>query len=365
MQSMLVRWGVCVLLGATGCEAEDPAREIPPIIWSGAQLDYAPRPGAYELCEGTLPYMDRYVALVADAMGVEVDRSLVYVHASGDGDLPCQEGVVGCAFFEGVYSKVAPQEHEIVHGVRGWSGFSPGFFEEGAAEVFGDDARAAVRVMSNGSLMEGIEAASVETGLPLRWYPRAGHFAAHLHERYGPEVTQELLRRTDARAGEGRAIEVIEAVTGAGWDEIVEEYAKVPECAQARYRYPLHGCEEPTVLRAWCDGDESVGIIERIACDDPDTIGPRNGEMWTTIAVEVPEDGDYRFVARLGEGAVGSEMTIEECAVGCDKIMAKVPMGGGNSMEVFLRKGRYALRLTRPEGEPAEVRMEISGAGCG
>ncbi|MCX4243757.1 hypothetical protein [Paraliomyxa miuraensis] len=366
MQSSLVWRSMIVLLGAAGCEAEESGLEIPPIIWSGAQLDYAPQPGAYELCEGTLPYMDRYVGLVADAMGGEVERPLIYVHGSEDGDSPCERDGVGCAFRDGVYAKVAPQEHEIVHGVRGWYGFSQLFFEEGTAEILGDDARFEMRETSNGDLMEGIEAASDETGLPFRWYPRAGHFVAHLHDRYGLEVTRALLLETDASSGAERAIEVIEDVTGVEWEDLVDEYAKEPECDQARFRYPLYGCEEPTALRARCEGDEAVFIRERIACDEPGTVGPRNGEIWKTIAVDVPEDGEYTFFSWVEEGAAGSRLVVEECALGCDKIMAEMSLGFDIPIPVvFLRKGRYALRLTRPEGAGTDASVRISGGGCG
>lgn len=181
------------------CTPDDPGRNIPPIVWSGEHLDYAPQDGAHELCEGTLPYMDHYVALVADVMQVELDRPLVYVLGSDLEDSFCErEGALGCAFDDSVYSRVAPQEHEIVHGVRAFEGFSHIFFDEGAAEVFGDDAEASLRVPANGDLLEGIEAAHPDGGLPSAWYPRAGHFAAYLHDRHGPEVTTALLRQTHA-----------------------------------------------------------------------------------------------------------------------------------------------------------------------
>jgi hypothetical protein len=163
MRSTSLLWGVIVLLGTSGCEAEDPEREIPPITWSGAQLDYAPQPGAYELCEGTLPYMDRYVGLAADAMGVEVDRPLVYVHASDDGDLPCPNGALGCAFRDSVYAKVAPQEHEIVHGVRGWHDFSQLFFEEGTADRYTAARYGEFRVAADGeSILTGLRDRDLE-----------------------------------------------------------------------------------------------------------------------------------------------------------------------------------------------------------
>jgi hypothetical protein len=61
-------WVLGVWLGAVACAPEEESvREIPAVTWSGVHLDYAPQPGAYALCEGTLPYMDRYVGLVAEA----------------------------------------------------------------------------------------------------------------------------------------------------------------------------------------------------------------------------------------------------------------------------------------------------------
>ncbi|MCX4242077.1 hypothetical protein [Paraliomyxa miuraensis] len=361
-------WVSAALLGAVACvpPQEDPSREIPPITWSGAQLDYAPQPGAYELCAGTLPYMDRYVALVADAMGMEIDQPLVYVHGSEDGETFCEhEGTLGCSFDDSVYSRVAPQEHEIVHGVRGWQGFSHLFFEEGTAEVFGDDAPLAFRVPSNGDLLEGVMAASRERGLPTHWYPRAGHFVAYLHERYGPEPTAALLQETNAFSSPDRAIEVLEDVTGLPWAEIQENYETQPECDQAHYRYPLYGCEEPTALRPRCDGVETVWISERVACDDPTTLGPRDGEIWKSIAVEIPVDGEYLFFSYVEEGAAGATITIEECSMGCGSIVLEESMGLVLPLErVLLRAGRYALRLTRPVEAPATVELSISGPDC-
>jgi transketolase len=52
-------------------------------------------------------------------------------------------------------------------------------------------------IVSDGDLMEGIEIASDDPGLPMHWYPRAGHFVAHLQDRYGPEVTQTLLQLSE------------------------------------------------------------------------------------------------------------------------------------------------------------------------
>lgn len=355
-----------VALLASSCAPDEPRRDIPPVVWSGEVLDFAPQDGAPEVCDGTLPYMDRTVSLVADVMGMELDRPLVYVLGSELEESFCEEEqTLGCSFDDSVYSRVAPQEHELVHGVRGTLGFSHLFFEEGTAEVFGDDSELALRVPANGDLMDGIETANAQDGLPSSWYPRAGHFVAFLHDRFGPEVTTALLQQTDAFSSASEAIGVVEAVTGMPFDELRAEYDAEPVCEQARYRYPLYGCDEPAALRQRCEGDTAVFIDERIACDDPATVGPRDGQLWKYIAFEVPADGEYWIWAYTETRAPEATITIEECSMRCDSIVVNKPMGTElNDEPVFLRSGRYSVRLTRPVDVPGEVSLIVRGDDC-
>lgn len=130
------------LLVAACAPEPDGDPEIPPITWSGTHLDYAPQPHVEPICRGTLPYMDRYVELAATAMDVELDGPVLYVHGSLDDEPFCKPGRVGCTSIEArVYSYLVPHEHELVHAARSFDGFSQYFFEEGVAEMFGDDAR--------------------------------------------------------------------------------------------------------------------------------------------------------------------------------------------------------------------------------
>jgi hypothetical protein len=360
-------WALAAMLPTAACAPDDePRRDIPPITWSGAHLDYAPQQGAYELCAGTLPYMDRYVALAATAMHVDLDEPLVYVHGSDEEASFCAlEGVLGCAFRDSVYSFVAPQEHEIVHGVRSFAGFSHLFFEEGAAELFGDDTPMSLRVPANGDLREGIESANAPSRLASHWYPRAGHFAAYLHSQHGPEVTAELLRQTDPYSSSTRAIQALEAATGMPFADLRADYESEPTCDQPHFRYPLYACNDPAALRARCDGDSAVSFHERIACDDPTTLGPRDDEIWKHVAFEVPADGEYTFIAYTEEKATGARIEVKECSMRCDSIVFEKPMGIELPYQpVFLRAGRYAVRLTRPAEAPGSVSLKISGDDC-
>lgn len=123
---------------AGACGPDDPF-EIPPIVWSGHHLDFAPQAHATPVCAGTAPYMDRYLDLLAADMGVAIGRS-VYVHGSRDDPSPCDDDALAC-FHDGavIYSPMAPHEHELVHAARYDVGHPMTFFEEGAAEMFGGD----------------------------------------------------------------------------------------------------------------------------------------------------------------------------------------------------------------------------------
>jgi hypothetical protein len=352
--------------GALACAPEEPPRrEIPPVVWAGEHLEYAPQEGAYEPCAGTLPYMDRYVGLAAAAMGVELEEPLIYVQGSEEAESFCEHaGTLGCTFRDSVYARVAPQEHELVHGVRAAHGFSHLFFEEGTAELFGDDARMPSRGPAKGGLLEAMDGASFERGLPTRWYPRAGHFAAFLHEEYGADVTTALLLETQANSSSERAIAVIEATTGVSFAEIEQAYALEPTCGQAQYRYPLIACEEPVALRARCDRE--VSLVETIECDDPTTVGPRDAEIWKYLALAVEDDGEYLITSYDQAKSSFQPLEVKECALGCDSILHEQRFGLDRwGIPVFLRAGRYSVKLIRYEGDPGEVRFAVEGRECG
>ena len=184
-----------VATGATACAPEDRSPEVPPVTWFGEHLEYAPQDGAPEPCAGTLPYMDRFVELATDAMGIEIHEPLVFVHGDDARAMCDGESVSGCVFQDVIFARDVPQEHELVHGARARYGFSSPFFEEGTAEMLGDDMYMPMRTPAHGDVVEGMILGS-DRKLPSEWYPRAGHFAAFLHDEYGPEVTTALLEKT-------------------------------------------------------------------------------------------------------------------------------------------------------------------------
>lgn len=356
---------MALLLGASACAPDELWLYLPDVTWEGENLYYAPDAGVYPLCEGTLPYMDRYVALVSEAMGGQARGPLLFVHGREDHERCIEQEAFGCARWNHVSALVAPQEHAIVHGVRRRSEYAQIFIEEGTAEVFGDDARLPLRMPANGDLMEGMESSGDTGYLALEWFPRAGHFVAYLHAHYGKELGGDLLSQTIATGSADGVVRVIEAFTRAPFADLRAAYEAEPICDQAHYRYPVYACDAPEALRARCDGDVALEITERIACDDPTTIGPRDGEMWKVIGVDVPEDGEYVLSARAPEGSAEASLVLKECSMRCDSIRLERSIGTDPSSEsVFLRAGRYEVRLTQPEDVPGSVVLRIEGDDC-
>lgn len=173
----------------------------------------------------------------------------------------------------------------------------------------GDDEMNPDRVPAEGALREGIEAGRPGVPLPDPWYPRAGHFSAYLHQYHGADVTKALLRETTPSSTADDAIAVLEEATAMPFEELIADYEDAePFCDEARrYRYPLYPCDAPEALRSRCDGDVAVPIEESLACDDPMTLGPREGEVFKYVAFDVPSDGMYTVERTPREGAMRHE----------------------------------------------------------
>jgi hypothetical protein len=355
----------CAVACAEAC-APDDLFEIPPIVWSGEHLDYAPQEHAATVCAGTAPYMDRYMDLLAAEMDVEIGRA-VYVHGSWDDPALCD--AVACYHADAViYSRMAPLEHELVHAVRGDIGHPLKFFEEGAAEMFGGDDNLERSVEpASGSLREGFEAGPLDVRLPLPWYSRAGNFSAYLHRYHGPEVTMALLRETTQSSTADEVIAVLEEATTMPFDELVVDYEwQEPFCALPKwYRYPIYPCDAPEALRPRCDGEVAVPIEESLSCDDPTVLGPREGEIFNYVAFDVPADGTYTLRAADRAGGDNGWITLKQCQLGCSSSYIALPYEGLDD-PVHLRAGRYSLRLTRHADvdTPSSMAVTIAGDDC-
>ncbi|MCX4243074.1 hypothetical protein [Paraliomyxa miuraensis] len=349
-----------LLLCVVCAGACSPGEELPPIVWSGDHLDFAPVAHDVELCAGTLPYMDRYLALAGAAMDLPIGRTTYVLYPEG-GSNPCDFDAYACEVEGTIYTRRAPHEHELIHAVRGETRFR--FFEEGAAQAFGgDDEVNPDRLVALGTLRDGIEA-SADGPLPDPWYPRAGHFFSYLHRYHGPDVTSALREAAPIDATADEAIAALEAATAMRFDELVTDYESTERfCDRARlYRYPLFPCDAPEALRPRCDGDVAIPVEVSLGCDAATALGPRDGKVFGYVAIDIPADGRYRITAAPSEGYRGS-VEFKQCALGCQSHFVGAPYHELDH-DLHLRAGRYSLRFTRFADATEISRMAVTIAG--
>lgn len=368
---------LCAAACAGACSPEMAATsplELPPVVWSGEHLDYAPEPGATPVCAGTLPYMDEYLELIAAKLGVDELGRYVYV----DGDTSVCP-LLGCYSDGVIYADFAPIEHEFVHAVRSEINAegSLDFFEEGAAEMLGGDLDIH-REHAEGDLREGF-AAGRDRRFPNEWYTPAGIFAAYIYRYHGgSQATRALLERTTNGTSPDEAVALLEDLTAMTFDDLVVDFADdADECpaptGPADYRYPVFPCDAPAALRQRCDGDSAVPIEVSLACDDPETIGPRDGELFTYVAIDIPVDGMYRFIADPRTAGLGTRVELKRCEPGCGTRAFTAVYGDSApepvgeiylDLETFLRAGRYSLKLARHDELETPIALTIAGEDC-
>ncbi|MCX4242962.1 hypothetical protein [Paraliomyxa miuraensis] len=339
-----------------------PGEELPPIVWSGEHLDFAPVVGGDELCAGTLPYMDRYLGLAGDAFDLSVGRTVYVLDPEGEVN-PCD--AYACTIGGTIYTRRTPHEHELIHAARAGTRFR--FFEEGAAQAFGeDDELNAGRNFADGPLREGIEA-SADGSLADSWYPRAGHFFSYLHRYHGRDVTSALYEGAPRDATADEAIAALESATAMPFDELVADYESAERfCELSRwYRYPLFPCDAPEALRPRCDGEEAIPIEISLGCDAATAIGPREGEVFGYVAIDIPAEGYYRVEGAPSEVGHRGSVEFKECALGCASHYSGRSYRDLDA-EIWLRAGRYSLRFTRKVDatELSTMSVTIVGGDC-
>ncbi|MCX4242964.1 hypothetical protein [Paraliomyxa miuraensis] len=336
-----------------------PGEELPPIVWSGEHLDFAPVVGGDELCAGTLPYMDRYLGLAGDAFDLSVGRTVYVLDPEGEVN-PCD--AYACVLGGTIYTRRTPHEHELIHAARTRSGYR--FFEEGAAQAFGDDDEVnAGRNFADGPLRQGIESCADES-LKDPWYPRAGHFFSYLHRYHGPDVTSALFQNAPVGVSADEAIAVLESATAMSFDELVADYEDTERfCDLSRwYRYPLFPCDAPEALRPRCDGEVAIPIEISLGCDAATAIGPRDDKVFGYVAIDIPAEGYYRIEGVPSYAGHRGSVEFKECALGCAS-QSFARSYRELDAEIWLRAGRYSLRFTRKVDATALSTMSITIAG--
>lgn len=319
---------------------------LPPVVFTGRNVEVGVAEGL-RVCGGTFEYMDTHVDALWNALRL-APRGGPFRFSYMD---PQQVEVVApclgeaCATTDHVYSSIIPWNHEHVHVVRqrvfGSPLPLPAAFEEGLAELYGDGRHVGVSDVSLAELVErdGISGSSA--------YLRAGHAVSVLVDQYGIEAVNTVSMRAPSAGFE----EAFEATLETPLDAFVADYEQQPQCQQLRWRRPLLECGGTPV--PWLDGQLRVDMVA--ACDDPATIGPRGGMMWTYRTIEIEQTGSHAIAVGgdLDEG-VGS-LWLTGCDGGCEGTTMHSLQAG--EQVLWLEAGRYYLMLERDVAEPGAITL--------
>lgn len=351
------------VLATMACAPEpEPEPDPPDVEWEGQWLRFGRSPELPPQCAGVAPYMDRYVGALTEIFEIEIDETIDYFYVD-EVSTPCES--LGCVRGHSVYSLVPVQEHELVHSVRSFADYSHLFLEEGAAELWGDDARFSFRSETEGDSTTAVDSVDpIEGGLPQGHYGLAGRFHSVLMEQ-APHAANALLRSTSHTTTAQELDAALEAETGRSLAEWGAQLDAAPVCDQGVYRDASAACMAARRVEPCEDGDDA-DLVEWVGCEDEETLGPRDGEIWKYLSFELTQPGEHLLFIHPDFEMLGGSIRIESCEGGCGSFMDDhiVPSAITPARSFDAGPGTYLLRLTLPEGTSGEFRFQIIGE-CG
>jgi hypothetical protein len=177
----------------------------------------------------------------------------------------------------------------------------------------------------------------------------------------GTQSVVELARRTTYDGAFGSLDPVFNVLYGMPLEEVVERYVETYRaCDQTRHADNGFECGR-NLVRLPAAGEDALEFSIPLDCNHPEVLGPRNGERWTTLTLEVPATARYHVT--IAE-ARGTEIRFRRCGISCfDERFVAPPIeiefdGGGHC----LLEGRYLLRVAAPESRSGDdyIRVEYA-----
>lgn len=356
-------WTICakrmLVSGAVGWLGTGCQDERPPIMWEGEHLRFGTYEDTSTICEGTLPYMDAFVGYIGelfDRPNAHVD----YYWVPGEVGSYCVSIAGACAKASEVFSDRVLHKHEVVHAARP-EAYLP--LEEGIADLYGDqdwlrhpvpeDVPWLLEEHEHGRYVEG-----------NGHYKSLAHFVSHLRVVGGTQSLVELGRQTTYDGSFDSLDPVFLDLYGMLLDDVVERYIDTyPVCDQTRHAANDFECGR-NVVQLPAVGEAPLERSIPLDCSQPDVLGPRWGQIWTTLTFEVPATARYHVNI---SGASRAEIRFRRCGISClDDRFAAPPIeigfdGGGHC----LLEGRYLLRVAVPENrtDDSSIRFEYADSG--
>jgi len=318
----------------------------PPIVWEGEHLRFGTDGDESTICAGTLPYLDGVVGHLGEVFG-RPDAQVDYYWVP-DGTAPyCPEGAEGCATDHGTFSRYVIHQHELVHAVRHPNTlYLP--IEEGLAEAYGDDWD---RFPVSGDIHDLLREPA-DGYIPGPGYGLAGHFVSYLDAAHGLDVLGELDAATNYESSFSQAEAAFQRVYGQSLDAEIAEYeAHYPRCDTRSFRDKAFDCSR-NVVAAPTEIDAKVDMTISMACDDPAVLGPRFGQRWTTVTLDVTVAGRYHIATRPVSGDGLEFILITNCDISCfeypDDLLSRT-FGTEFGSSFCLEPARYLFRFAIDE----------------
>ena len=330
-------------------------------MWEGEHLRFG-TDAQTNLCAGTLPHLDGVAGYLAQRFE-RPDERIDYYWLPDGVDEYCNDGSLGCVPDErGAFSTFAIHRHELAHAIR-WPERLARPLEEGLAEVYGDDwAPMAPLGTDIGALLQQ---GSGEGGvLPAIAYPLAGHFVSYVRAVHGQDGLMALDRASGHADSLSRTEDVYREVLGVELQDDITRYeANYPRCDQRSFRDNAFECDR-NVVSAPRVTEEALDLGISLSCDDPSVLGPRLGERWTTVTLDVEEPGLYHVFAGRADGGARRSIRFRACDVSCfeaGEIPAfESPLFSGR---MCLEARRYSFRFVMDSDDSGDYRLIVTHTG--
>jgi hypothetical protein len=326
------------------------APDFPPEIWSGEHLVYATDRDDL-ICEGSFHLQDRFVAALAELVGVRLDEPVlfVYVEQSRLGEFCVIEDASGCARHDAVISIWPVSHHELTHAVTrvaGWGG--PASFVEGVAEAFNNGLDLAQEQAPLAEVLDGFQFSKPH-------YFTMGRFVRFLIERHELAAVGAFMRATkyDERRVDYEA--AFAEHFGEPLSEAVLAFESYPACSEWNNRIALLECDSPLI--EW-QGD-TLDLTVDVQCDAPEVFGPSGTSLQIGAfrAFDVAQEGTYD-VAVESEEDVGVGVRITRCASCWDPLDHRIETNTQRSL--LLPAGRYYATFVGTTEAPGELRLRVT-----
>lgn len=338
---------------ASACSDEpDP----PPILWEGEHVRFGTDADDSTICAGTLPYLDGAVGHLGEVFG-RPDARVDYYWVPDGTEPYCPEAAEGCADEHSVFTRYPIHLHELVHAIR----FPNTLYlplEEGLADAYGDDWD---RFAVEGDIRDLLKDPAGNGYIPGPGYGLAAHFVSYLEAAHGLDALVDLDAATSYESSFSSAEAAFQDVYGQSLDETITEYqADYPRCGTQAFRDRAFDCSR-NVVEAPVEIDTQLDMTISMACDDPAVLGPRFGQRWTTVTLDVKVAGHYNVIGWPEHGSF-ELVHINRCDTSCfeypdDRLrrMTGPELSGGFCLE----PSKYLFRFAIDEAEQGDYRLIV------